>query len=214
MDGTFLNGHKGIFVVMDALSHQVLYGEYNIAESPKDLYPFFERVQALGLCPHAVTTDGNPALLKLLHHFWPSAILQRCIVHVQRQGLMWCRENPKTPEARQLRQLFLRLTNIHTVAQRIHFSNDWKRWEKRYGKAIDKQPYKGWVFSDLKKARKMLVNALPHLFHYLEDPLIAYSTNALEGYFSRLKNKYHQHRGLYKIHRAHYFKWYFYWVNK
>ena len=58
------------------------------------------------------------------------------------------------------------------------------------------QPGKGKVFSDLKRARSMLVKAVPNMFHYLDDANIPKTTNALEGYYSRLKQRYRQHRGL------------------
>ena len=74
--------------------------------------------------------------------------------------------------------------------------------------SIASSPETGWVFSDLKRARSMLLSALPNMFHYLDDLNIPKSTNALEGYFARLKQKYRQHRGLVKRHRNSYFEWY------
>jgi hypothetical protein len=56
----------------------------------------------------------------------------------------------------------------------------------------------------------MLIAALPDMFHYLGDHRIPTSTNALEGYFARLKQRYRQHRGLAAQHREAYFTWYFY----
>lgn len=55
----------------------------------------------------------------------------------------------------------------------------------------------------------MLINALPNMFHYLEDPGIPSTSNAIEGYFSRLKSRYRNHRGLAKRKRENYFAWYF-----
>jgi hypothetical protein len=61
----------------------------------------------------------------------------------------------------------------------------------------------------LKRARSMLMVALPDMFHYLKDANIPTSTNSLEGYFGRLKQKYLQHRGLAQRHREAFFRWYF-----
>ena len=52
------------------------------------------------------------------------------------------------------------------------------------------------IFSGTKRARSMLLHVLPDLFHCLDDPHISTTTNGLEGYFSRLKSHYRQHRGL------------------
>jgi hypothetical protein len=62
----------------------------------------------------------------------------------------------------------------------------------------------------LKRARSMLLAALPDMFPYLDDIHIPTSTNALEGYFARLKHRYRQHRGLAPHHRDAYFRWYIY----
>ena len=83
------------------------------------------------------------------------------------------------------------------------------RWEQKYGKIIVARPEKGKVFSDIKRARSMLLKALPDMFHYLDDPKIPHSTNSLEGYFGRLKEHYRQHRGLARQKRSNYFNWYF-----
>ena len=118
------------------------------------------------------------------------------MVHIQRQGLSWCRTYPKTVSARKLRDIFLQVTNIRTKEERDKFLELQAKWEQKYGRFIAMQPEKGRVFSDIKRARSMLLKALPDMFHYLDDPGIAFTTNGLEGYFSRLKGHYRQHRGL------------------
>ena len=72
----------------------------------------------------------------------------------------------------------------------------------------------GRFFSDIKRARSMLLHALPDLFHCLDDPHISTTTNGLEGYFSRLKSHYRQHRGLRPHRRPNYFAWYFHFVPR
>jgi len=98
--------------------------------------------------------------------------------------------------------------SIRTAAERDHFVSQLHAWEQQYGHRIACSAEKGWVFSDLKRARSMLRAALPDMFRYLNDPLIPKSTNALEGYFARLKQRYRQHRGLVQSHRDAYFRWY------
>ena len=207
-DGTFLERRKGIYVVMDAQTFSVVYGQYDISEGPTDLKKFCLSLNDHGLRPKSATIDGNPHLMKVLHLFYPTIIIQRCLVHIQRQGLMWCRRQPKRTDAQRLRNLFLRVMAINTVAVRDRFLADVSQWEQRYGCRIASSPETGWVFSDLKRARSMLLAALPDMFHYLDNPSIPTSTNALEGYFARLKQRYRQHRGLARHHRQAYFSWY------
>ena len=145
---------------------------------------------------------------KVLRTLCPDAGIQRCLVHIQRQGLSWCRISPKTPYARQLRDIFLQVTKIATPADREAFLNLVAIWEERYGTEIDARKEIGRVFSDIKRARSMLMHALPDMFHYLDDRPIPTTPNGLEGYFSRLKSHYRQHRGLSPRKRPNYFPWY------
>ena len=103
---------------------------------------------------------------------------------------------------------------IHTNIEREYFLAQVHAWERRYGSQIAHSSERGWVYSDLKRARSMLLTALPNMFHYIDDPRIPTSTNALEGYFARLKQRYRQHRGLAVHHRHAYLAWYFHLCPK
>jgi transposase-like protein len=207
-DGTILEHRRGIFSAMDAERFSVLHGACDISEGPSDLQRFCVALAQRGLVPKSATVDGNQHLIKTLRTFWPFIIIQRCLVHIQRQGLMWCRRNPNRTDAKHLRRLFLQVMSIYTHADRDRFLTRVQEWEQKYGRRIASSPETGWVFSDLKRARSMLLSALPDMFHYLYDPNVPKSTNALEGYYARLKQKYRQHRGLVKRHRDSYFAWY------
>lgn len=193
---------------MDAVAHTMLYGSYNVSETPRDLGVLFQYLAEQGLSLKYGTIDGNPALSQALRQQWPQIILQRCLVHIQRQGLSWCRRTPKRTDAKHLRDIFLEVTAIHSQNDKEKFIQHVQAWEKTYGTRIAVIPEHGKVFSDIKRARSMLLTALPNMFHYLDNSLIAHSTNALEGYFSRLKQRYRQHRGLSRFHRLNYFHWY------
>jgi hypothetical protein len=208
LDGTFIDRRKGVFAVMDAKRFSIIEGAAEMAERPAHLAAFCSALAQAGLAPISATIDGNPHVLRVLRLLGPNIVIQRCLVHIQRQGLSWCRQHPKRTAAKRLRALFLEVMSVDTVGDRDRFLWRVQAWERRYGAAIAFSPEKGWVFSDLKRARSMLLAALPNMFHYLEDPFIAKSTNAIEGYFARLKQKYRQHRGLALHHREAYFRWY------
>lgn len=214
-DGTFLHRPQSLVALMDATTHTLVRGQYGVSESSApQLWAFFDPLRRDGLAPRSVTVDGNPHVVKVLQALWPDVVIQRCLVHIQRQGLAWCRRSPKTPSARQLRALFLQVTRIHTVTDRDDFLAQWAAWEEQYGAGIQRRPETGRVFSDIKRARSLLLRALPDMFHYLADPQVPRSTNGLEGYFSRLKARYRQHRGLSPHKRPQYFAWYFHLVPK
>lgn len=195
---------------MDAKNHNVIAGQYEISEnSQPQLRSFFEPLIAKGLSPRSCTADGNPHVIRILKILWPNIIIQRCIVHVQRQGLMWCRQKPKRFDAKELRHIFLQVPCIKSYEQRDNLLEQIYKWELRYGGVIDAQPERGKVFSDLKRARSMLLKAIPNMFQYLDDPSIPPTTNGLEGYFARLKQHYRHHRGMTPPKRRNYFQWYF-----
>ena len=212
-DGTFLEHRTGIYAVMNAETRTLVYAVFNVPEGARTLTTVYQTLVALGLSPHSATVDGNPQQIKYLRLVWPTLKLQRCIVHLQRQGLSWCRRNPKRTDAKHLRQIFLRLSSVKTPSHADRLTADVVAWEQRFGVALDRSSDRGWVFSDLLRARSMLLKALPDMFHYVCDRRIPKSTNALESYFSRLKEHYRHHRGLAIHHRDAYFKWYFYLVN-
>ncbi len=192
-----------------------MFRKYAVSESSgPQLGVFLKRLIERGLHPRSFTVDGNPHLTNVLRSLWPGVAVQRCLVHIQRQGLVWCRNVPKTTYARKLRNIFLKVTGISTKRDRDAFLSLVGEWEDKYGSQIRYKPETGYVFSDIKRARSMLLRALPDMFHYLDDPLIPISTNCLEGYFSRLKGRYRQHRGLSRRKRNNYFQWYFYYVPK
>ncbi len=195
---------------MDGETNTVISGKFGVKEnSNEQLCSFFKPLIDRELDPESCTTDGNPQVIRTIRALWPGIITQRCLVHMQRQGLSWCRNFPKTVYARELRVLFCGLTNINTEAERDSFIEEFLWWEKAYGSLIGKRPERGGVFSDIKRARSLIHKALPDMFHYLDNPDIPRSTNGLEGYFSRLKQHYRQHRGLIPKKRRNYFAWYF-----
>lgn len=211
IDGTFLVGRTGILAVMNASNHSIVAGKYGVAENSElQVRHFLDSFKTSGLNPSSCTTDGNPQVIKVVQTLWPKITMQRCVVHVQRQGLMWCRRSPKRTDAKRLRDLFLKVTCINSQEEKNKFLTELSSWEDRYGLSIHSTHEKGKVFSDLKRARSMLLKAVPNMFHYLENASIPKSTNGLEGYFSRLKDHYRQHRGLSEDRRSAYFTWYFY----
>ncbi len=209
-DGTFLHRPHSIAVLMDGQTHRVVRGQFGVREnSPPELRKFFKPMVDEGLNPRSLTVDGNRQVISVLKKLWPDAVIQRCLVHIQRQGLSWCRNSPKTLHARQLRKIFAQVNRVSNAADRDAFLKLVDIWEAQHGVEITARKETGPVFSDIKRARAMLLHALPNMFHYLDDPNIPTTTNGLEGYFSRLKSHYRQHRGLSPQKRANYFAWYF-----
>ena len=202
---------KSVIILLNAETKKLMQGVYDFKEkSISALLDLFSNFKRSGLFPRSCTVGGLPAVIRALAVVWPDIIIQRCLFHIQRQGLKWCRSYPKTIEAKIFRLLFLAIINIDTLAQRDNFLLSVKKWENIYGCKIKDRPERGKVFSNLKKARSMLLNALPDAFHYLHDTRIAKTTNLAEGYFGFMKTRYRDHRGLSPLKRNAFFNWFFY----
>lgn len=210
LDGTYINHRTGLYVVMNGDNHKIVYGDYGVSETGKHLKVFYNNLQQKGLNPLSATVDGSLQQLKYLKDAWESLVIQRCLVHIQRQGLSWLRKLPKRTEAIKLREILLQVMYIKTKEESDNFINGFHLWENRYGLGLSRSTNRGKVFSDLLRTRSMLRNALPNMFSYLDYPEISKTTNALEGYFGRLKQKYRIHRGLSPHKRKSYFRWYLY----
>jgi hypothetical protein len=214
-DGTYFQRPKSFIALMDATTNAIICGKYPVNEnSEKQVSVFFNNLKSQGLDPVSCTVDGNPQVIRALRKLWPGIIIQRCLIHIQRQGFMWCRTDPKTVYGRELRKIFALVTFIRTREERDFFLERVAKWEAEYGQHIKSRKERGRVFSDIKRARSMLLKALPNMFHYLDNPNTSFTTNSLEGYFSRLKRHYGQHRGLPKKKLENYLAWYLFFHLK
>ncbi len=200
-------------VVMDNATARVIGHCYHYRENYACSYGLFAQLKARGLEPSAITIDGNINVIRALKAAWPEITVQRCMAHIQRQGLAWLRRHPKLEASRQLRKILLGIADIRNDQGKQVFISDFIDWEKRYSSFVRELPSRDKVYGDLQRARSLIVHALPDMFHYLDDRNIAATTNRLEGYFSLLKELYRRHRGLSKKHRQNYFAWYIYLKN-
>ena len=195
-------------VLMDHGTGQVIAHTYRHRENYESAHQMFKEMMDRGLQPKAITIDGNTSVIRALKDVWPDIIVQRCIAHIQRQGLSWLRRYPKQGASKDLRKILFTLTDVKDEREKQAFIKDVRCWEKHYGSFVLSLPSRDKVYGDLQRTRSLILHALPDMFHYLEDGCIASTTNKLEGYFSRLKEIYRKHRGLSKRHRQSYFAWY------
>lgn len=199
---------------MDARTQKMIAHLYIRKESFVEAYPWFLKLRQQGLNPRYITTDGEQATVRAMMAVWPSAKLQRCLYHIQHEGMRWLRTYPKTQAGRDLRYILSRLCAIKDAKERDIFIETYYQWLDRYKSFIKSLPSATIEFKDLKKAMVLIKNALPDMFHYLNDKQVHATTNALEGFHSRLKADYQRHRGLTKASRIRYIKWYCYFKNK
>lgn len=201
-------------IIMDALTQKVIFNAWADKESYLNLYPLLLDLKSKGLNPRFATMDGH---LKVMHAFkdvWPDLTIQRCLYHIQRQGLSWLRTFPKTQAARELRQLLLKLIPIQSFKEQSEFCEAYNQWLFKYQDFVKSLPSTSIAFKDLKRTMTLIQNAIVDMFHYLKDPSIESTTNKLESFYSRLKSDIRRHRGLSENHKKSYLRWYCYFKNK
>ena len=214
LDGTYFHQEGCFFLIMDAMTQDIIFNAYIEKEGYYSVIQFFKSLKEQKLDPHAFTTDGHRAILRALKEIWPQANFQRCLYHIQREGLRWLRTYPKTDAGKQLRIILKQLHLIRSHAQKLAFFKRYQTWSKTYKNWIETLPKQSVACKDLKKTRTLIDRSIPDLFHYLNDKNIHSTTNLLESFFSRLKADFRRHRGLSKAHKIAYLKWYCFFKNR
>ena len=195
-------------------NQQALIAErYVDKESYRNVEPWLKTLKESGLSPESVTMDGHIKVLLAFKETWPDIRVQRCLYHIQRQGLQWLRTYPKSEAGKELRKLLLSLCSIRCVKERDAFIQAYRDWMAKYEAFVRSLPWSSVACKDLKRATALITNAMPDMFHYLNDTNIPATTNSLEGFYSRLKADYRRHRGLSQKNKIQYLKWYCYLKN-
>ena len=158
--------------------------------------------------------DGERSIIKALKLSWPRIRLQRCLYHIEHEGMRWLRTYPITEAGKDLRRILRTLSSIKTIKERNYFIRSYRNWLSKYKNFVISLPRTTIAFKDLQRTIVLINNALPDMFRYLKDPHVHATTNALEGFHSRLKTDYQRHRGLTRKHRIQYIRWYCYFKNK
>jgi transposase-like protein len=193
---------------MDVETKMIIATMYAHKEGGAIVDPWFTSLRNMGLMPRFVVMDGEQTVMKAIRAVWPHAKVQRCLYHIQREGMRWLRTYPKTAAGRDLRALLGTLCDIKTIKERNRFIKSYRAWLDKYRDIVKSLPSGNIAFKDLKRTIVLLNNALPDMFQYLKEPIIPGTTNALESFYSRLKADYRRHRGLTQKHKIHYLKWY------
>lgn len=174
----------------------------------------------LGIQIESVTSDGHKSILKAIKKSMPEAIVQRCLVHIQRMCLLWLTQYPKHLAGQELRHLVLLILKIKTENDRIYWTQELQQWHERHKEYLQERTYNTeterywYTHKLLRRSYTTIKRALPNMFHYLSNPKIPKTTNGIEGYFSHLKNHLDIHRGLTVKNRINFIKWYIYFTNE
>jgi transposase-like protein len=175
--------------------------------------PLLQHLKTLGLNPKAFTLDGHRLVIQALLEVWPNLIIQRCLFHIERQGLQWLRSFPKLQASQDLRIVLKSTGAMKTKQDMYSFLANYTQWRNKYYQIVHLLPRTSSVNKDIKRTMALIDNALKDMFHFVKDRNILPTTNYLENFFAQLKHRYRGHKGLSPEHRVAYLKWYCYYKN-
>ena len=220
IDGTYFS--NGICLILyrdNTIKFTQLYrltdGEH-YSEIKEDLLNLLK----LGVQIESVTSDGHKSILKAVKEVLTDAVLQRCLVHIQRDCRIWLTKHPKSFAGYDLKQI---TSKIHTIKNHYQLSFwllDLHNWHQKYKGYINEKSYnletdRYWYTHKMVRRSFMTIKrALPNMFHYLDNPKIPKSSNSIESFFGHMKGHLNIHRGLSYKHRKQYLMWYLYFKNK
>ena len=220
IDGTYFANKVCLVLYRDQRIKATLFYRLSDGEWEEEIREDLENIQSVGIEIESVTCDGLYNIIKSVRKSSPNTIIQRCIIHIQRECLIWLTKRPQSIAGVELRKI---VQVIHTIKDREQWGY-WVvsliRWEEKHREFLNEKSYKEdtkrywYTHKLLRRAFIHIKRALPDMFHYLDNPNIPSNTNALESFFGHLKQNISLHRGLSKEHFRNYVKWYLYFRNK
>jgi transposase-like protein len=212
-DGTYFHKNGCLICLMNAKGQAIISSIYAHKEGFNSVHPWFSSLRQRGLNPKFISMDGEKTVMNAVRSIWPKNKIQRCLYHIQHEGMRWLRTFPKTQAGRELRVILGTLCIIKSLKDRNRFVTTYKIWLNKYKDFVKSLPKTTVAFKDLKRTISLINNALPNMFHYLKDPNIPATTNSIESFYSRLKADYRRHRGLTQQNKIRYLQWYCYYQN-
>lgn len=216
IDGTYFTDSLCLVLYYDSkLRYSLLY-RYSTNEFYREIKEDLENLKKLGIDIASVTCDGKKAIIRAVNTVYPTAIVQRCLVHVQRNVRAWLTRRPKMEASRELRYLVGLLHYIKGMVEMHMWIIAFERWYDRHRALIEERVLKTrtgrWWYKhrQLRRSAVMVRRALADMFHFIGNKDIPKSTNGLDSYFGHLKQNLNVHRGLSKKHRQSFILWYLY----
>lgn len=219
IDGTYLpNGLCLILYFDHDIRYVQLYRTSN-QEKLREIQQDLKALKSLHIDIYSVTCDGHKSILKAVQSVFPNAIIQRCVVHVKRQCRAYLSGRPKLQASKDLLVICNQITGIKTQQQCSLWLLGLHQWYQLHKDTLKEESInpltKEYWFTHkgLHQAYTLIVNALPNLFCYLNDPEIPSTTNRLESFFKHLKEKLLLHSGLRLEAKRNFIKWYLHFKN-
>lgn len=150
-DGTYFHQQGCLISLMDAKNQKIIARIYASREGYKHVYAWFLNLRSQGLNPRYIAMDGEKSVMRAIRKVWPEAKIQRCLYHIQREGMRWLRSQPKTEAGQALRSLFGTVCRIETFQEKNIFIKQYQRWLDQYLPFVQSLQREIVAFKDLKR---------------------------------------------------------------
>lgn len=220
IDGTYFSNGLCLILYYDKDLQFVQLYRNSTREKYKEIKEDLENLKKLGVDVYSLTCDGHKSILKAVQKVYPNACIQRCVVHVKRQAGSWLGKYPRLEISKELMHFIRPITRLNSIEQiqdwLVRF-NTWYETNKTFinEQSLSEETGNMWyTHKNLHASCSHIINAIPNLFCYINDPEIPKTTNELEGYFTHLKEKLTLHKGLRFEKRKNFIKWYLHFKNQ
>ena len=220
IDGTWFPNKMCLVVYRDETVKTTLFYHLTDDEWEDQIREDLENLKSFGIEIESVTSDGGRNIIKAVKKSCPDAVRQRCLAHIQRECLIWITKHPQSDAGQELREIVRMICLIKTHNDRRKWISDFRKWCDKYKDYLEEKTFKEeshrewYTHKMVRRAYVHIKKALPDMFHYLDNPRIPKTTNALESFFGHLKENITLHRGMSYRHYQNYVKWYLYFRNE
>ena len=232
IDGTYFTNKICLFVYRENNIQETLLYRTTTGEYACEIYEDLINIMQVGIIIQSVTCDGHKSAISAINkcNKWiikhnkinrtniQNIVIQRCLVHIQRGCLDYLKKDHQSVAGRRLRRIAMTICKIDTFEKKRLFIEAFRFWffdnEKYIMQMSESESGRKWrTHKDLYSAYRLIINAIPDMFHYLDNSKIPPTTNCMESYFSHLKETISFHRGLSHSHFRNFVRWYVYFRN-
>lgn len=220
IDGTYFSNGICLVLYRDATIKFTQLYRFSDGEHYIEIKEDLQNLLLLGVQIQSITCDGHKSILKAIKEVLPDTVLQRCLVHIQRDCRIWLTNRPKSLAGYDLKKISSKIHLITTYDELSYWLLSLDKWHQNYKEYINEKSYNPetgrywYTHKMVRRAFMTIKRALPNMFHYLDNPRIPKSTNSIESFFGHMKGHLNIHRGLSYKHRKQYLMWYLYFKNE
>ena len=220
IDGTYFKGDWCMVLYYDSQIKYTQMYRFTDKERYVQIKEDLENIQELGITIKAITCDGHRSILKAIKQACEGVIIQRCIVHIHRESNIWLRQKPVNQQSVELKRIVNLIFKIRTSNDKVAWIQMFNTWYIKHKNYIDEKKMNTetgrWWYrhKNIRRTAVMIKQAIPNMFHFLDNNLIPKSTNCVESFFGHLKDTLSIHRGLTRNNRKAYIQWYLHFKNQ